>query len=131
MAACINRTRAIAALARVAARPSRPQPPAAPPPVPPPPIVLLYIIIYKRLSSVQQEVFTHRHDRHLPSVNKAVARVVEVRWLMKKSKQVPQAPPQLLVFTFKSIIIVFVSATAGDEVVRIISISITAVVIIG
>jgi hypothetical protein len=37
-----------------------------------------------RLSSVQQEVFTHRHDRHQTSVNKAVARVVEVRWLMKK-----------------------------------------------
>jgi hypothetical protein len=34
--------------------------------------------IYKRLSSVQQEVFTHRHDRHQTSVSKAVARVVEV-----------------------------------------------------
>jgi hypothetical protein len=41
------------------------------------------IHIYKRLSSVQQEVFTHMHDRHQTSVNKAVARVVEVRWLMK------------------------------------------------
>jgi hypothetical protein len=40
--------------------------------------------IYKRLSSVQQEVLTHRHDRHQTSVSKAVARVVEVRWLMKK-----------------------------------------------
>jgi hypothetical protein len=30
-------------------------------------------------------VFTHRHDRHQTSANKAVARVVEVRWLMKKS----------------------------------------------
>jgi hypothetical protein len=38
------------------------------------------LIIYKRLSSVQQEAFTHRHDRHQTSVNKAVARVVEVRW---------------------------------------------------
>jgi hypothetical protein len=51
---------------------------------------LIYIIIiYKRPSSVQQEVFTHRHDRHQTSVNKAVAKVVEVRWLMKKSQQVP------------------------------------------
>jgi hypothetical protein len=39
----------------------------------------------KRLSSVRQEVFTHRHDRHQTSVSKAVARVIEVRWLMKKS----------------------------------------------
>jgi hypothetical protein len=39
----------------------------------------------KQLSSVQQEVFTHRHDRHQTSVSKAVARVVEVTWLMKKS----------------------------------------------
>jgi hypothetical protein len=29
-------------------------------------------------------VFTHRHDRHQTSVSKAVARVIEVRWLMKK-----------------------------------------------
>jgi hypothetical protein len=35
--------------------------------------------IYKQLSSVRQEVFTHRHDRHQASVSKAVARVVEVR----------------------------------------------------
>jgi hypothetical protein len=38
------------------------------------------IYIYKRLSSVRQEVFTHRHDRHQTSVSKAVARVVVVRW---------------------------------------------------
>jgi hypothetical protein len=29
-------------------------------------------------------VFTHRHDRHQTSVSKAVARVIEVRWFMKK-----------------------------------------------
>jgi hypothetical protein len=41
------------------------------------PAIDLYIYI-KRLSSVQQEVFTHRHDQHQTSVSKAVARVVEV-----------------------------------------------------
>jgi hypothetical protein len=39
------------------------------------------------LSSVQQEVFTHRHDRHQTSVNEAVARVVEVGWLMKRNNR--------------------------------------------
>jgi hypothetical protein len=31
---------------------------------------------------VQQEVFTHRHDRHQTSVSKAVARVIEVRLII-------------------------------------------------
>jgi hypothetical protein len=31
---------------------------------------------YKRLSSVQQDVLPHRHDRHQASVSKAIARVV-------------------------------------------------------
>jgi hypothetical protein len=46
----------------------------APPPRSPTLTPFLYI---KRLSSVRQEVFTHRHDRHQTSVSKAVPRVID------------------------------------------------------
>ena len=44
------------------------------------------VIIYISGSACQQEVFTHRHDRHQTSVIRAVTRVVEMRWLVKKKK---------------------------------------------